>query len=319
MYSVKYLYLVQKSEIEKMKKKVLIIGGAGFIGSNLSRHLLEHNMEVYCFDMSKPEHSIPGVNYICGDFFDDYTLQNALENMDYVVHALSTVNPGNSNEKYLQGYERDFIQTIKLCKMIIDQKIRMIFLSSGGTVYGNQRIQPIVEEALPAPINHYGNVKLCIENTIRTFNYQAHTKILIARISNPYGPGQDFNKGVGFIDAALKKSIRKEKIEIWGDGNNVRDYIYIDDVCRMLISLFEYQGEYDTFNISSNTGTSQRDVIRMLEEMQLAPQVEYLPARSVDAKKIILNNDRIMNIHEVPLVPIRQGISKYYEWLQKEA
>ena len=79
MYSVKYLYLVQKSEIEKMKKKVLIIGGAGFIGSNLSRHLLEHNMEVYCFDMSKPEHSIPGVNYICGDFFDDYILQSIRE------------------------------------------------------------------------------------------------------------------------------------------------------------------------------------------------------------------------------------------------
>ena len=301
-----------------MKKKVLVIGGAGFIGSNLSRHLIKNDMEVYCFDMSKPVNKIAGVNYICGDFFDDYTLEHALKGMDYVVHALSTVNPGNSNEKYLQGYERDFIQTAKLCKMITDQKIRMIFLSSGGTVYGNQEIQPIVEDALPRPINHYGNVKLCIENTIRTFNYQAHTKILIARISNPYGPGQDFNKGVGFIDAAIKKTIRGEKIEIWGDGNNVRDYIYIDDVCRMLISLFNYQGNYDTFNISSNTGTSQRDIIRMLEEMHLAPEVVYLPARSVDAKKIILNNERIMSIHEVPLVPIVQGIENYYQWLKKE-
>ena len=185
-------------------------------------------------------------------------------------------------------------------------------------MYGNQEIQPIVEDALPRPINHYGNVKLCIENTIRTFNYQAHTKILIARISNPYGPGQDFNKGVGFIDAAIKKTIRGEKIEIWGDGNNVRDYIYIDDVCRMLISLFNYQGNYDTFNISSNTGTSQRDITRMLEEMHLAPEVVYLPARSVDAKKIILNNERIMSIHEVPLVPIVQGIENYYQWLKKE-
>lgn len=134
----------------------------------------------------------------------------------------------------------------------------MIFLSSGGTVYGNQSIQPIREDALPKPINHYGNVKLCIENTIRTFNYQTHTKLLIARISNPYGPGQDFNRGVGFIDAALKKSIRKEKIEIWGDGTNVRDYIYIDDVCQMLIMLLEYEGEFDTFNLSSNIGTSKK-------------------------------------------------------------
>ena len=194
----------------------------------------------------------------------------------------------------------------------------MIFLSSGGTVYGNQEIQPISEDALPRPINHYGNVKLCIENTIRTFNYQAHTKILIARISNPYGPGQDFNKGVGFIDAALKKTIKGEKIEIWGDGNNIRDYIYIDDVCRMLISLFDYQGDYDTFNISSNTGTSQRDVIRMLKEMRLAPEAVYLPARSVDAKKIILSNERIMSVHKNELISIRDGIGEYYGWLQKE-
>ena len=161
-------------------------------------------------------------------------------------------------------------------------------------------------------------MKLCIENTIRTFNYQAHTKILIARISNPYGPGQDFNKGVGFIDAALKKTIKGEKIEIWGDGNNIRDYIYIDDVCRMLISLFDYQGDYDTFNISSNTGTSQRDVIRMLKEMRLAPEAVYLPARSVDAKKIILSNERIMSVHKNELISIRDGIGEYYGWLQKE-
>ena len=298
---------------------MLIIGGAGFIGSNLSRHLIESDMEVYCFDMVRPERNIDGVKYICGDFFDDYTLEQVLDGIDYVVHALSTVNPGNSNEKYLQGYERDFIQTIKLCKMIMERKIRMIFLSSGGTVYGNQEIQPIDEDTLPRPINHYGNVKLCIENTIRTFNYQAHTKILIARISNPYGPGQDFRKGVGFIDAALKKSINGEKIEIWGDGMNVRDYIHIDDVCRMMISLFSYQGEYDTFNISSNKGTSQRDIIQLLAKMGLQPQVEYLSARSVDAKKIILKNERIMQIHEMPLIPIGLGIENYYHWLCKES
>lgn len=105
-------------------------------------------MEVYCFDMTMPTNRINDVLYINGNFFDDYTLENVLDGMDYVIHALSTVNPRNSNEKYLQGYERDFIQTAKLCKLIIE-KIRMIFLSSGGTVYGNQSIKPIREDALP--------------------------------------------------------------------------------------------------------------------------------------------------------------------------
>ena len=274
-------------------------------------------MEVYCFDMTMPTNRINDVLYINGNFFDDYTLENVLDGMDYVIHALSTVNPGNSNEKYLQGYERDFIQTAKLCKLII-AKIRMIFLSSGGTVYGNQSIKPIREDALPKPINHYGNVKLCIENTIRTFNYQTHTKLLIARISNPYGPGQDFNRGVGFIDVALKKSIRKEKIEIWGDGTNVRDYIYIDDVCQMLIMLLEYEGEFDTFNLSSNIGTSQKNVIEMIQKLGLEPQVEYLPARSVDAKKIILSSQRIRKIYSRSIIPVNEGIELYYQWLQKK-
>ena len=97
-------------------------------------------------------------------------------------------------------------------------------------MYGNQEIQPITEDALPRPINHYGNVKLCIENTIRTFNYQAHTKILIARISNPYGPGQDFNKGLGLLMQRSRKQSVVRNRDL-GDGNNVRDYIYIDDVC----------------------------------------------------------------------------------------
>ena len=99
---------------------------------------------------------------------------------------------------------------------------------------------------------------------------------------------------------------------------SIADFLICDFQSKKVFSQFYYQEDYDTFNISSNTGTSQRDVIRMLEAMQLAPQVEYLPARSVDAKKIILNNERIMSIHAVPLVPVEQGIRKYYQWLKKE-
>ena len=207
-------------------KKVLIIGGNGFIGSNLSNCLIKHKYEVYSFDIQLPRLKVDDVNYIVGDFFDDECLEKAITGMDVIIHSLSTVNPGNSNERFMQGYSRDFVQSVKLFDMCIKKNIKVIFLSSGGTVYGIQDEQPIKETALPAPINHYGAVKLCIENVMRTFNIQLHTKMLIARISNPYGPGQDFHKGVGFVDASLKKTLRNETIEIWGDGNVVRDYIY---------------------------------------------------------------------------------------------
>lgn len=300
-------------------KKVLIIGGNGFIGRNLAKTLVKRNdLEVFSFDLALPREEVAGVEYMEGDFFDDLVLENAVKGMDLVIHSLSTVNPGNSNEKYMQGYGRDFLQTIKLCKMIIDQKSNMIFLSSGGTVYGVQEDQPIKETALPVPINHYGSVKLCIENVIRTFNTQRHTKMRIARISNPFGPGQDYHKGVGFVDAAIKKSICKETLEIWGDGGNIRDYIYIEDVCKMLEALVDYDGKEEVFNLSSNEGISQNMVVDILKKIDGEFDVVYKAARSVDVRKIVLDNSKIKQIYKGEIRTFETGVKEYYSYLTKK-
>lgn len=296
-------------------RKILVLGGNGFLGRNLCNYLANCGEEVYSFDMASPEWEDPRIRYLSGDFFDDYTLEKILEGMDVVFHAICTLNPGNSNEKCILGYERDFVQTAKLCSYLKDTECRMIFFSSGGTVYGNQKKQPITEDAVPVPINHYGNLKLCIENTIRTFNFQMKKNMLVARISNPYGPGQDYHKGVGFIDAAMKHAIAGETIEIWGDGNVVRDYIYIDDVCRMLYALMDYHGDQEVFNISSNTGTSQNDIVRILQRKFPQVDVVYKPGRSVDARKIILDNTRIRSICDGSMVSLEEGIHRYYDYI----
>ena len=141
--------------------------------------------------------------------------------------------------------------------------------------------------------------------------------MLVARISNPYGPGQDYHKGVGFIDAAIKRSLHHETIEIWGDGNIIRDYIFIDDVCKMLYSLIDYHGDIEVFNLSSNTGTSQNDVINILNKIIPHVQVKYLPARPVDAKKIVLDNTRIQSICNLQMVSLEDGIRRYYDYIQQ--
>ena len=276
-------------------KKVLIIGGNGFIGANLARYLSKE-YKVYSFDIQNPKEKNPNVEYIEGDFFDDEILERAVTDKDIIIHSLSTVNPGNSNKRFMKGYSRDFVQS--------------------GTVYGIQEQQPIKESALANPINHYGSVKLCIETVLKTFNKQSHSNMIIARISNPYGPGQDFNKGVGFIDAALKKTLNHDQIEIWGDGSVVRDYIYIEDVCEMIGSLMNYEGDEEVFNVSSNQGISLNDVIKKMKDYGLQPDVIYKDARSVDVPKVVLDNHKIENIHEFKIRSFEEGLKLYIDYLK---
>lgn len=297
-------------------KKILVIGGNGFIGRNILNLFSKHDgWKVYSFDISTPQIINHKIEYIEGDFFDDNVLENAIDGMDFIIHSLSTVNPGNSNVKFMQGYGRDFIQTVKLCAMLVEKRIPMIFLSSGGTVYGVQNMQPIKEDALPIPINHYGSTKLCIETAIRTFNIQAHSKMRIARISNPYGPGQDYHKGVGFVDAAIKKLIHRETLEVWGDGEIIRDYIYIDDVCGMLEALVDYEGDEEVFNLSSGQGVSQNMIVDSMKKINPEFDVLYKEARSVDVKKMILDNSKIKKIYNKKITTFPEGIEKYYRYL----
>ena len=296
--------------------KILVLGGNGFIGKNLCTYISSLGHDVISFDMDYGFRESTKITYVKGDFFQDDDLIPYLKDVDVVFHAISTINPGNSNNKYMQGYTHDFLQSVKLCDLSKQYHFKIIYLSSGGTVYGFQTHMPIDEETLAIPINHYGNLKLCIENTFRTFNKQFNTNVIIARIANPYGPGQDYSKGVGFIDAALKRAIHNQTIEIWGDGTVIRDYIYIDDVCHMLASLIYYEGKESVFNISSNSGVSQNEIIKIIHKMVPDISVKYLPARSVDVPAIILNNTKILSVCKEQCIEIEEGITKYYKYLQ---
>ena len=296
--------------------KILVLGGNGFIGKNLCTYISSMGHDVISFDMDYGFRESTKITYVKGDFFQDDDLIPYLKDVDVVFHAISTINPGNSNNKYMQGYKHDFLQSLKLCDRSKQYHFKIIYLSSGGTVYGFQTHMPIDEETLAIPINHYGNLKLCIENTFRTFNKQFNTNVIIARIANPYGPGQDYSKGVGFIDAALKRAIHNQTIEIWGDGTVIRDYIYIDDVCHMLASLIYYEGKESVFNISSNSGVSQNEIIKIIHKMVPDISVKYLPARSVDVPAIILNNTKILSVCKEQCIEIEEGITKYYKYLQ---
>ena len=141
--------------------------------------------------------------------------------------------------------------------------------------------------------------------------------IRIARISNPFGPGQDYTKGVGFVDAALKRALENKTVEIWGDGENIRDYIYIEDVCGCLYQLAGYKGSEIVFNISSGKGVSQNQVIQYIRALGIDVNVEYKETRSVDVRKMILDNRKIRSICGNNLTPFEDGLKLYYAYLKE--
>lgn len=298
--------------------RITILGGNGFIGTNLCRCLSEKEYDITSFDLVMPKKKYPNINYISGNFFDDTVLENIVAKSDVVFHAVSTVNPTSSCQHYMDGYNKDFIQSIKLAEFCLKYKTKMIYLSSGGTVYGKQDKFPIPESAKTVPINHYGNIKLCIENTFSVFNYLSGANIIIARIANPYGPGQDYKKGVGFIDAVLKGAINKEIIKIYGTGAVTRDYIYIDDVCYMLEKLMFYRGKEYIFNLGTGIGTSQNEIIDIVKALIPDLRVEYCESRSIDVPQIFLDNTVIRKIYDRELTSLKDGLYEYYIFLTND-
>lgn len=303
--------------LRKMNKtcNAMILGGGGFIGNNLSYYLSQRGYCVSVFDRQPPATRVSGVRYIEGDFFEDRALDVLTDGQDVIIHALSTVNPGNSNQNYLRGYGGDFFQTIKLFDRLSRTGGKLLFLSSAGTVYGRYNDRPFQETDPLRPINHYGSVKACVETAMRAFNEQQGTHFASCRITNPYGPGQDYMKGVGFIDAVVKSVLRQQTLEVWGDGSVVRDYIYIEDVCAMIEALLRYNGSLQTFNISTGIGTSQNEIIQMFNRMGFKVDVNYQSARNVDARYNIANNNKIITATGVRCHTLEEGVVMYLKHL----
>lgn len=304
-----------------MNKSVAVLGGDGFIGRNLIKCLAEnsdYNVVSFSNAFEPNIQHYDNVEYLVGDFFNEDDIKEVVKNNDILVHAICTINPGNSNERRLFAYTHDLIYTIKFCELCVKYGRRIVFISSGGTVYGNQTEFPIKEDAKTHPINHYGNLKLCTENTLRTYAVQQGANIIIARIANVYGPGQSYEKGVGFVDAVIKCAMENKEVEVFGNGKLMRDYIYINDACRMLAALIKYDGSERIFNISTAEGTTQNEIVNIVKERFPGLKVNYHEKRSVDLEKVVLSNTKIRNIYYDDITDIRKGIELFIDYRLRE-
>lgn len=293
----------------------LILGGTGFLGKNLCRSLLQRHYHVIIYAkqsicLREMATMFPEISFIEDDFIREKDFSKFIDAVDIVFHLISTTNPGNKNMLY--DFESNVLPTIRFLDACIGRQIRVIYFSSGGTVYGIPNYLPIDEGHRTEPISAYGIHKLTVEKCLEYYGRTYGLDYIIFRISNPYGMYQNPFANQGVIAVFLSKALLRETIEVWGDGNTVRDYIYVDDVINACLKIVDYTGKVKIFNIGSGKGYSLREIISIIRhKLDTVVEVRYLASRIQDVPTNILDNSLFKRELRWRLhVDLDQGIQK---------
>lgn len=299
----------------------LVLGGNGFIGSHLLDKLLAEGHRVRVFDKYEEHYRkpLPDVDYRYGDFGNRGLLTEALKDMDIVFHLISTTLPKTSNDDPAFDVQSNVIETLFLLEQCVMRQIKkIIFISSGGTVYGNPSTLPIPENSPTDPECSYGITKLTIEKYLALFNRLYGLEYTILRPSNAYGSRQNPDGIQGAISVFLGKVARGSPIQIWGDGKLVRDYIYIDDLVNAVSKAANIKTSDTIFNIGSGKGVSLKEIMEVIYQVTKCDiSVEYLAKRTFDVPDIYLEVTRArQQLNWTASTPIEDGIKKTWEFIQ---
>lgn len=306
---------------------ILFIGGAGFIGSNIIHTLIkdtEYNifvLEPVFANTNRLVDIEDDITIIRGALSDFDLLSSIIENhnISIIVHLVSMLIPGSTFEDFKREFEYVVFPTSRLMELCADKYIKFVYFSSGGTVYGNStKGQKFKEIDNLAPISYYGLSKQIIENNILFENKRGHLNYLIIRPSNPFGKGQSLHGNQGFIAVAIGKILSGEPIEVWGDGSNVRDYLYIDDLADAFYKLIKKGINDEIINIGSGYGYSINDVIECLHNCIDVPfNVVYKESRNIDVNSMVLNISKLCSFIDVKHTHLKDGIQTFYKHVKQ--
>jgi UDP-glucose 4-epimerase len=304
--------------------KCLVLGGGGFIGSHVVDRLLDAGHDVRIFERPRVpryrEFPRGRVEWIEGDFQNAAVVRPTLDGIDTVIHLISTTLPKSSNDDPIFDVQSNVVSTLRLCDFAVEAGVRrIVFISSGGTVYGVPRHLPIREDHPTDPRVSYGIVKLAIEKYLALYHEQRGLGYVVLRVANPFGERQRVDVAQGAVAVFIDRALRQMPIEIWGDGSVVRDYIYIQDVAHAFLRAVEYEGAPCVLNIGSGIGHSLNELIERLESV-LARKVacRYLPARGIDVPRNVLDIASAREVLEwAPSVGLDDGIVRTLEWVRR--
>jgi UDP-glucose 4-epimerase len=303
-------------------RNILLLGGGGFIGTALARRLCENKFNVHILSKYFPTRQIaPNMTIHKGKLDDREILERVLPECKTIIHLASSTTPGCSSRQPVMEGNKNITPTLRFLDILQSyNNIHLIFVSSGGTLYGNPKTI-LVDETHPInPLSFHGAGKVAIETFLRTFSTLPEKSTTIVRPSNVYGPGQPLRSGFGVIRTMLEHVHRGTVMEIWGDGTSIRDFLYLDDMLSALIHLIDFHNDNNTYNIGSGTGYSLNQLKEIIESVcSKKLSAIYRPSRKTDVKAIVLDSSRLIKKTKWhPTVSLEQGIELTWKWLKQQ-
>lgn len=305
--------------------KVLILGGGGFIGSTIADRLLVDGHALRIFERPRVQPyrifaSHESVEWIDGDLSSMHDVMHAVDGMDAVMHLVSTTLPKGSNDDPIYDVQSNVVASLQLLDAMVQKKVaRVVFISSGGTVYGAPQYLPVDEAHPTEPQVSYGITKLTIEKYLSLYRQLHGIRPVILRVANPYGERQRIETAQGAVGVFVHRALRGQPIEIWGDGSVTRDYIHVQDVADAFAQALVYEGDRTCFNISAGVGVSLNELVEMLGEvLGQSLDVRYLSGRPFDVKINVLSNALArQELGWEPRISMREGLERTVEWMRQ--
>lgn len=271
--------------------KILLLGAAGFIGTNLTIELAKNTKDEITLidrniDFFNPiiNMNLNNVHIEEASLTVDMDFDSILKNQEIVYHLVSTTVPTTSNQHISQELVSNVIFSANLFEACIRCGVKkVVFISSGGTVYGREADCPLKEKTATNPISSYGIQKITIEKLLYLYRYMYGLDYRIIRLANPYGPYQRPNGVLGAVTTFTYKALKGDEITVYGDGSVVRDFIYIDDAIRAIMKIVKGESKHRTFNLGCGYGTSIKKVLDTIEKaLGIKVNVSYVEGRKVD-------------------------------------
>jgi len=304
--------------------RIAIIGGAGFIGSAIAQLLSKTDIELSIFDTKKRLDNLLNVRQQFNTILFPYPkvkdLHRYFTGFDALIHLACTTEPAISMESMVFDARTNIVPSLEIFQAALDAGIaRIIFSSSGGTVYGDPKALPVAEDDEKNPVCSYGVSKLAIEQYLSLYAKNSSIKGISLRLANPYGPFQLHGTRIGIIAHYLNEIKNGQPLSVYGDGNIVRDYIYIDcTALAFFTAIFSSSLPSGTYNIGSGKGVSINELIEILFKItNHRVSVNYTPGRLFDVQKIFLDSSRFQALTSWrPQVSLEEGILKMWQQIK---